>query len=95
MTHPKVEKAIAAMESARSKADQATVWAERMDALANHLAELRQYSWVASVKITCGTKYSVPRVPEDVGKAIGQMVINAYEAELSELREKLESLEVE
>ncbi len=89
MTHPKLEEAIAANKATRATLEQATALAGRIDELIDKLSRLKQYSWVARVELTCGTPYSVP---EEIGRAMGQMVINAYEAELSELHGRLEML---
>lgn len=88
MTHPKVKAAIEASEAAKAKASQAATWAARMDELTSFLSRLRAYPIVDRVE-TVGVSYLVP---SGIGKAMSALLQDAYEVELSTLREKLEAL---
>ncbi len=92
MAHPKLEAALEAAKAAQATADQASAWANRMDELTDRLSCLSRARRVVSVNVVNDRTY---RVSEETGKAIGQMVIGAYGAELAELRKKLESLSCE
>ena len=93
MAHPKVEAALAAAVAAQARAVQATRLEARINVLTTRLSCLNQFSRIVMVTLEGGAHYTVPLSPNpELGTAIGQVLLDAYEAELSDLREKLESL---
>lgn len=89
MAHPKVVQTMALADAAKLKAFQARNCAERMDDLESWLSSLSVLATVGRLELTNGMAYQVPYAARE---AIGVILQDAYKAELSELREKLEAL---